>query len=143
MKPVSLECGGKSPNVILADAPSLRVAAEATAAGVFVNAGQMSNAGTRLVIERSVHDEFLEHLRDAAEPWRPRHPFSEDARMGGLVDETQLDRVLAYVEAGVSEGARLAAGGRSSTWAMVTPSTPGAPRLRRTSSHPRSKMSLR
>jgi 4-guanidinobutyraldehyde dehydrogenase / NAD-dependent aldehyde dehydrogenase len=111
MKPFSLECGGKSPNVILADAPSLRVAAEATAAGVFVNAGQMCNAGTRLVIERSVHDEFLEHLRHAAEPWRPRHPFSEDARMGGLVDETQLDRVLAYVEAGVSEGARLATGG--------------------------------
>jgi 4-guanidinobutyraldehyde dehydrogenase / NAD-dependent aldehyde dehydrogenase len=112
MKPVSLECGGKSPNVILADAPDLRTAAEVAAAGVFVNAGQMCNAGSRLVIERSVHDEFLEHLRAAAEPWRPRHPFSEDARMGGIVDETQLDRVLSYIEAGVADGARLAVGGQ-------------------------------
>ena len=112
MKPVSLECGGKSPNVILADAPDLRMAAEVAAGGVFVNAGQMCNAGTRLVIERSVHDEFLEHLQAATEPWQPRHPFSDDARMGGIVDETQFERILSYIESGIAEGARLAAGGK-------------------------------
>jgi acyl-CoA reductase-like NAD-dependent aldehyde dehydrogenase len=111
MKPVWLECGGKSANVVLADAPDLQTAARSAAEGVFVNAGQMCNAGTRLVIERAAHDEFLEYLQAAAEPWRPAHPFSDDARMSGLVDETQLDRVLSYIESGVSEGARLAAGG--------------------------------
>ena len=112
MKSVSLECGGKSPNVILADAPDLRVAAEVAAAGIFVNAGQMCNAGSRLVIERSVHDEFLEHLEAATEPWWPGDPFTEDTRMGGIVDETQLNRVLSYIDAGLSDGARLAVGGQ-------------------------------
>lgn len=111
MKAVWLECGGKSPNVILADAPDLRAAAEAAAEGIFINAGQMCNAGSRLVIERSVQDEFLEHLTAASEPWRPRHPFEDGARMGAIIDETQLDRVLSYIEAGSADGARLALGG--------------------------------
>jgi 4-guanidinobutyraldehyde dehydrogenase/NAD-dependent aldehyde dehydrogenase len=111
MKPVWLECGGKSPNVVLADAPDLRAAAEAAAEGIFVNAGQMCNAGSRLLVERSVQDEFLEHLAAAAEPWQARHPFDEDARMGAIIDETQLDRVLSYIDTGRSEGARLALGG--------------------------------
>ena len=71
MKPVSLECGRKSPNVILADAPDLHVAAETAAAGIFINAGQMCNAGSRLVIERAVHDEFLDHLRAPRSPGAP------------------------------------------------------------------------
>ncbi len=111
MKAVWLECGGKSPNVVLDDAPDLQAAAEAAAEGIFVNAGQMCNAGSRLLVERSVQDEFLEHLVAASEPWRARHPFEEGARMGAIIDETQLDRVLSYIEAGTDGGARLAFGG--------------------------------
>jgi 4-guanidinobutyraldehyde dehydrogenase / NAD-dependent aldehyde dehydrogenase len=111
MKPVWLECGGKSPNVVLADAPDLQAAAEAAAEGIFINAGQMCNAGSRVVVERSVQDEFLSLLEAVAEPWQARHPFEDGARMGAIIDETQLDRVLSYIEAGRSEGARLAFGG--------------------------------
>jgi acyl-CoA reductase-like NAD-dependent aldehyde dehydrogenase len=111
MKPVWLECGGKSPNVVLADAPDLKRAAEAAAEGIFINAGQMCTAGSRLVIERSIHDEFLELLEAAAEPWEARHPFEDGAKMGAIVDETQLERVLSYIDIGSGEGARLAFGG--------------------------------
>jgi acyl-CoA reductase-like NAD-dependent aldehyde dehydrogenase len=72
----------------------------------------MCNAGSRLLVERSVQDEFLEHLRAASEPWRPRHPFSEDARMGAIIDETQLERVMSYIDVGRSDGATLALGGK-------------------------------
>jgi acyl-CoA reductase-like NAD-dependent aldehyde dehydrogenase len=111
MKAVSLECGGKSPHIVLADAPDLRAAAEAAAEGVFINAGQMCNAGTRLIVERSVHDRFLDLLRDASEPWQARHPFEPDSRMGAIVDEAQLERVKSYVDVGRKEGARLLFGG--------------------------------
>jgi acyl-CoA reductase-like NAD-dependent aldehyde dehydrogenase len=111
MKQVWLECGGKSPNVVLADAPDLDAAAEQIAAGIFDNAGQVCNAGSRLIVDRSIGDELLDRLLAAAEPWRPGNPFLPDTRMGAIVDETQLGRVLSYIDAGRGEGARLATGG--------------------------------
>jgi acyl-CoA reductase-like NAD-dependent aldehyde dehydrogenase len=111
MKAVWLECGGKSPNVVLADTPDLDQAAEQIAGGVFVNAGQMCNAGSRLIVDRSIGDEFLDRLVRAAEPWRPGNPFQAETRMGAIVDGTQLTRVLSYIESGKQEGARLATGG--------------------------------
>jgi 4-guanidinobutyraldehyde dehydrogenase / NAD-dependent aldehyde dehydrogenase len=111
MKQVWLECGGKSPNVVLADAPDLDAAAEQIAAGIFGNAGQVCNAGSRLIVDRSIGDELLDRLLAAAEPWRPGNPFQPDTRMGAIVDETQLGRVLSYIDAGRDEGARLAIGG--------------------------------
>jgi 4-guanidinobutyraldehyde dehydrogenase/NAD-dependent aldehyde dehydrogenase len=110
MKAVWLECGGKSPNVVLADAPGLDTAAQAIAEGVFVNAGQMCNAGSRLLVEKSIADELVERVVSAAEPWKPVHPFRPEAKMGAIVDETQLERVLGYIEAGKEE-AKLVAGG--------------------------------
>ncbi|MDX6534183.1 MAG: 4-guanidinobutyraldehyde dehydrogenase / NAD-dependent aldehyde dehydrogenase [Gaiellales bacterium] len=111
MKAVWLECGGKSPNVVLADAPDIARAAEAIAEGVFVNAGQMCNAGTRLVVEESVREDLLGRLVDAAKPWMPIHPFQDGARMGAMVDENQMNRVLGYIDAGRSDGATLVTGG--------------------------------
>jgi acyl-CoA reductase-like NAD-dependent aldehyde dehydrogenase len=111
MKQVWLECGGKSPNVVLADAPDLDAAAEQIAAGIFDNAGQVCNAGSRLIVDRSIGDELLDKLLTAAEPWRPGNPFQPETRMGAIVDETQLRRVLSYIEAGRNEGATLATGG--------------------------------
>jgi 4-guanidinobutyraldehyde dehydrogenase / NAD-dependent aldehyde dehydrogenase len=111
MKAVWLECGGKSPNVVLADAPDIARAAEAIAGGVFVNAGQMCNAGTRLVVEESVREELVGRLVDAAAPWKPIHPFQDGARMGAMVDENQMNRVLSYIDAGKAGGATLATGG--------------------------------
>jgi 4-guanidinobutyraldehyde dehydrogenase / NAD-dependent aldehyde dehydrogenase len=108
---VWLECGGKSPNVVLADAPDIARAAEAIAGGVFVNAGQMCNAGTRLVVEESIREDLLGRLVDAAKPWKPVHPFEDGARMGAMVDENQMNRVLGYIDAGRSDGATLATGG--------------------------------
>jgi acyl-CoA reductase-like NAD-dependent aldehyde dehydrogenase len=111
MKQVWLECGGKSPNVVLADAPDLDAAAEQIAAGIFDNAGQVCNAGSRLIVDRSIGDELLDKLLTAAEPWRPGNPLQPETRMGAIVDETQLRRVLSYIEAGRNEGATLATGG--------------------------------
>jgi 4-guanidinobutyraldehyde dehydrogenase/NAD-dependent aldehyde dehydrogenase len=111
MKAVWLECGGKSPNVVLADAPDLDAAAEQIAGGIFVNAGQMCNAGSRLIVDRSIGDDLLDRLVHAAEPWRPGNPFEAETRMGAIVDETQLTRVLEYIDVGRNEGARVATGG--------------------------------
>jgi acyl-CoA reductase-like NAD-dependent aldehyde dehydrogenase len=111
MKAIWLECGGKSPNIVLADAPDLDSAAEQIAGGIFGNSGQVCNAGSRLIVDRSIDDELLGRLVAAAEPWRPGNPFQPDTRMGAIVDDTQLDRVLSYIESGKSEGARLATGG--------------------------------
>jgi acyl-CoA reductase-like NAD-dependent aldehyde dehydrogenase len=111
MKAVWLECGGKSPNVVLADAPDLDAAAEQIAGGIFVNAGQMCNAGSRLIVDRSIGDDLLDRLVRAAEPWRPGNPFDAETRMGAIVDETQLKRVLEYIDVGKDEGARVATGG--------------------------------
>ncbi|HZU19839.1 MAG TPA: aldehyde dehydrogenase [Gaiellaceae bacterium] len=111
MKAVWLECGGKSPNVVLADAPDLDDAAAQIAAGIFGNSGQVCNAGSRLIVDRSIGDDLLDRLLAATEPWQPGNPFEPDTRMGAIVDETQLERVLSYIDAGRGEGARLATGG--------------------------------
>jgi acyl-CoA reductase-like NAD-dependent aldehyde dehydrogenase len=111
MKAVSLECGGKSPHVVLADAPDLGAAAEAAAEGIFINAGQMCNAGSRIIVERQVEQEFVGQLLNASAKWAPRHPFESDARMGAMVDEVQRNRVEEYIETGRTEGATLLTGG--------------------------------
>ena len=111
MKAVSLECGGKSPHVVLADAPDLGEAAERIAGGIFFNAGQACAAGSRVIAESSIADELVERLARAADAWRPGNPFDVATRVGAIVDQTQLDRVLSYIRVGKDEGARLATGG--------------------------------
>ncbi|MGH2944750.1 MAG: aldehyde dehydrogenase [Solirubrobacteraceae bacterium] len=112
MKSVSLECGGKSPNILFGDAADLDVAAAVAAEGIFANAGQVCNAGSRLLVHESLVDELMPRLERASIEWQPGDPFDPRTRMGAIIDGRQLDRVLGYIDTGRSEGATLAVGGR-------------------------------
>jgi acyl-CoA reductase-like NAD-dependent aldehyde dehydrogenase len=111
MKRVWLECGGKSPNIILADCPDLDRAAAAAASAIFFNQGEMCSAGSRLIVERGVRDEVLDKVVAAARELAPGDPLDPATRLGAIVDSVQLDTVLGYIGAGRDEGATLLAGG--------------------------------
>jgi acyl-CoA reductase-like NAD-dependent aldehyde dehydrogenase len=110
LKRVSLELGGKSPNVIFADAVIPKAIKGATWA-VFSTAGQECVAGSRLFVERSVYDEVLEGLSSEAQRIRVGHGFAEKVHIGPVVSEQQLKRIEGYIESGQKEGARFIAGG--------------------------------
>ncbi len=112
MKRAYMECGGKSPNIVFADAPDLAQAAEAAASGIFYNQGEVCTAASRLLVERSIRDEFVARVAEAGRKMQPRHPLDPGAPMGAMVDESQTGRVLSYIEKGVAEGARLVLGGK-------------------------------
>ncbi len=112
MKHVSLETGGKSPNIVFADAGNLDHIAKVSADGVFYNAGQSCNAPTRILVEESIRDEFVALVARHAKPWTPADPLDPNTAMGAVVDADQMNRVLGYIEAGVKEGATIAAGGQ-------------------------------
>ncbi len=112
MKIVSLECGGKTPNIVFADAPDLDAAAEGAASGIFFNSGQVCVAASRLLVEEKIHDRFLEKVSAAAKAYEPGDPLDSKTVMGSMVDRTQMERVLSYVEKGRKEGAAVATGGR-------------------------------
>ena len=110
-KAVSLELGGKSPQVVLADAPDLEAAAQAVAWGVFFNAGQTCHAGTRLVVERPVREELVERIAGLAEELRLADPLDPSAQIGAIVSEEQLANVVGHLDRAVSDGARAVTGG--------------------------------
>ena len=112
LKRAYMECGGKSPNLVFADAPDLDKAAEAAASGIFYNQGEVCTAASRLLVERSIKDEFVARVVEAGRRMQPRHPFEPGAPMGAMVDEIQTRRVLGYIEKGVAEGANLVLGGK-------------------------------
>jgi acyl-CoA reductase-like NAD-dependent aldehyde dehydrogenase len=112
MKRVWLECGGKSPNIILADCPDLDRAAETAASAIFFNQGEMCSAGSRLIVEEAVRDRVLEKVIAAGRRLVANDPLDPATRLGAIVDETQLGTVLGYIAAGRDEGAELLAGGR-------------------------------
>ncbi len=111
MKRVSLECGGKSPNIVMADWDDLDKAATAAAYAIFFNQGEMCSAGSRLVVHESLRDPILERVREIGLKMRPGDPLDPSTRLGAIVDELQLKRVLGYVDAGRDEGARVYLGG--------------------------------
>jgi acyl-CoA reductase-like NAD-dependent aldehyde dehydrogenase len=111
LKRVSLECGGKSPNIILADAPDLDTAAAAAAWGIFYNQGEVCNAGSRLVVEESVRDAVMEKLVEVTKSIKVGDPLDPETQMGPVVDQSQMDRVLTYIATGEQEGATLVTGG--------------------------------
>jgi 4-guanidinobutyraldehyde dehydrogenase/NAD-dependent aldehyde dehydrogenase len=111
MKRAFVECGGKSPNLVFADAPDLDAAAEAAASGIFYNQGEVCTAASRLLVERSIKDAFVEKVVAAGRKMQPRHPFEPGAPMGAMVDQLQMGRVLDYIATGREEGARVALGG--------------------------------
>jgi acyl-CoA reductase-like NAD-dependent aldehyde dehydrogenase len=111
MKRVSCECGGKSPQIVMADAPDLDAAAKAAAMGIFFNQGEVCNAGSRLLVDARVKDQVIAKVIEIGKAMQPGDPLDPKTRMGAIVDRTQLDRVMGYIEAGKKEGAALVHGG--------------------------------
>lgn len=111
LKRTWLECGGKTPNIVFADCPDLNAAAEAAAFAIFYNQGEMCTAGSRLLVEASIKEGFLELVIAAGERMAPGDPLDPSSRTGAIVDDIQLDRVLGYIDAGREAGARLRLGG--------------------------------
>jgi acyl-CoA reductase-like NAD-dependent aldehyde dehydrogenase len=112
LKRVSLECGGKSPNIVLADYPDLDKAANAAAYAIYFNQGEMCSAGSRLLVQEGIKDALLEKVQTISRTLQPGDPLDPATRLGAIVDETQMKRVLGYIDAGRSDGARLRFGGR-------------------------------
>jgi betaine-aldehyde dehydrogenase len=110
VKRVALELGGKNPNIVFADA-DVPVALDYALTAVFLHSGQVCSAGARLLVEGSLHDEFVDALVERAQTIRLGGPFDEKAETGPLVSAAHRDKVAAYVAAGVAEGAVLRCGG--------------------------------
>jgi aldehyde dehydrogenase (NAD+) len=114
MKRVTLELGGKSPNIIFADA-DLPAAVRGAQNGIFYGKGEVCAAGSRLLVEKAVHDQVVEQLAARAAQLRPGDPFDKNTRLGAIVSKRQQASVLSYIAAGEKEGATLVAGGKPAT----------------------------
>jgi gamma-glutamyl-gamma-aminobutyraldehyde dehydrogenase len=112
LKRTYLECGGKSPNIVFADAKDLDGAAQSAAGAIFYNQGEVCTAASRLLVQRPIKDAFVAKVVEAGKAMQPKHPLDPGATMGAMVDEAQAARVLGYIEKGLDEGARLALGGK-------------------------------
>ncbi|MEJ7697021.1 MAG: aldehyde dehydrogenase family protein [Candidatus Limnocylindrales bacterium] len=111
VKAISLELGGKSPQVVLADVADLDAAASAIGWGIFYNSGQTCNAGSRLVVHRSLREELVGRIAELGARLAPGEPLDPRTRLGAIVDDRQLAKVLGYIDLGREEGARIVAGG--------------------------------
>ncbi len=111
LKRITLELGGKSPNIVFADS-DVDNAVKGAVNGIFYGKGEVCNAGSRLFVESKIKDEFLEKLAGRAKKMQPADPLDPKTRMGAIVSQEQMQTVLAYIEAGKQEGARLIAGGK-------------------------------
>ncbi|SFU97525.1 aldehyde dehydrogenase [Pseudoduganella namucuonensis] len=105
------ELGGKSANIVCADCPDLDAAVEAAVGSIYFNQGESCNAPSRLFVEASIKDRFLEKALAMVPSFQPGDPLDEATVMGAIVDNTQLGSVMGYIESGKSEGAKLLAGG--------------------------------
>lgn len=113
LKRVYLECGGKSPNLVFADCKHLDAVAKHAATAIFHNQGEVCIAGSRLLVENSIREAFVERVLAAAEAMQPGDPLDPASFMGAIVDTAQHRRILAYIRQGVEEGARLRTGGQA------------------------------
>ncbi len=112
MKRVSLECGGKSPHVVMPDA-DIKSAAEAIAWGIFYNQGETCHAGSRVIAHESIRAELVAAIAEAQRTQIPLgHPFDAASQLGAVIEKGHMDRVLGYIDIGVKEGARIALGGQ-------------------------------
>jgi len=105
------ELGGKSPNIVFADCPNLDKAVEAAVGSIFFNQGESCNAPSRLFVEGSIKEKFIEKALALVPGYAPGNPLDQATVMGAIVDQTQMNSVLRYIETGKSEGAKLLAGG--------------------------------
>ncbi|WP_138380560.1 aldehyde dehydrogenase [Luteithermobacter gelatinilyticus] len=111
LKRVSLECGGKSPHIVMGDCPDLDAAASAAAGAIFFNQGEVCTAGSRLLLDRAIKDEFMDKLMTAAGKQVVGDPLDPATTLGALVEEKHLERVLGYIDRAREEGAELKLGG--------------------------------
>ncbi|TGV83182.1 aldehyde dehydrogenase family protein, partial [Mesorhizobium sp. M00.F.Ca.ET.158.01.1.1] len=109
--PVTLELGGKSPNIVFADAPDLKQAAVVSANGIFRNSGQVCVAGSRLLVQASVYDRFMDELLSATTRLKVGDPLDLASDVGAVSSAEQLDKNLGFVSMATEEGARLVTGG--------------------------------
>jgi acyl-CoA reductase-like NAD-dependent aldehyde dehydrogenase len=126
VKAITLELGGKSPQLVLGDVGDLEQAAETIGWGIFYNSGQTCNAGSRLVVHRSVREELVERIADLGRRLAPGEPLDPATQLGSMVDERQMGKVLDYVRLGEEEGGRVVAGGervREETGGFYVPPT--------------------
>ena len=110
LKKVSLELGGKSPNIVFADA-DLEQAARGALNAIFYGKGEVCAAGSRLLVESSIHDEFMAKVADRAAKMVPADPMHPKTRLGAIVSKDQMETVLKYIAVGKKEGATVLSGG--------------------------------
>jgi gamma-glutamyl-gamma-aminobutyraldehyde dehydrogenase len=111
LKRITLEMGGKSPQIVLGDPPDLdRVTEQLLIAGL-ANMGENCSCGSRLIVHRSVHDDVVEHLVEGLKSWPVGDPQEPETRLGPMIERPHMDKVLDYISAGRSEGARVVTGG--------------------------------
>jgi aldehyde dehydrogenase (NAD+) len=129
LKRLTLELGGKSPNIVFADS-DIDGAVKGAITGIFYGKGEVCNAGSRLFVESKVKDEFLDKLVARAKKMQPGDPLDPKTRMGAIVSQEQMQTVLGYIEAGKKEGATLVAGGNrvGSTGYFIEPTIFGGVR---------------
>ncbi|VVN88350.1 aldehyde dehydrogenase [Pseudomonas fluorescens] len=111
LKQVWLECGGKSPNLVFEDCQDLDLAAEKAAFGIFFNQGEVCSANSRLYVQRSIHDEFVERLISKSRTWMPGDPLNPGSAAGAIVDSEQTSRIMNAVAEARIDGATLLSGG--------------------------------
>jgi acyl-CoA reductase-like NAD-dependent aldehyde dehydrogenase len=114
LKRVTLELGGKSPNIVFADS-DIDSAVKGAINGIFFGKGEVCCAGSRLFVERKVQDEFVGKLVDSTKKLQPGDPLDPKTRLGAIVSQQQMQQILGYIESGKSEGAQLIAGGKRAT----------------------------
>ena len=126
VKAITLELGGKSPQIVLGDVGDLEAAASTIGWGIFYNSGQTCNAGSRLIVHRSVREELVERVATLGRQLAPGDPLDPATQLGSMVDRGQLDKVLDYVRVGAAEGATIVSGGervREETGGFYVPPT--------------------
>ena len=112
LKRAFMECGGKSPNIVLADAPDLDAAARSAVGAIFYNQGEVCTAASRLLVQNSIKPQFMERLLAHAREWISANPLDPTTRIGAMVDHIQMEQVLNYIAIGQQEGAKLLLGGK-------------------------------
>lgn len=112
LKQIWLECGGKSPHIIFEDCPDLDAAAKAATIGIFSNQGEVCIAGSRLYIQESIYELFIDKLLNHAKQLKLGNPLDPDTQMGAIVNQEQWKQIIEYIEIGKQEGAQLLTGGK-------------------------------
>ena len=112
LKRIILECGGKSPQVVFADAPDLDAVANNAVSAAFWNMGENCSCGSRLIVHQSIKDDLVARLARLAGTWKVGDPLDPQNRLGAMIEKPHLEKVLGYIAAGRAEGARLVMGGK-------------------------------